>query len=72
MQDDRRLSNEKPAVDSDAERLLDQAIELTFPASDPIAVDDAFASARQRERMQEADHAPRPQAVCAGPEHQGR
>jgi hypothetical protein len=34
---------------SAAERLLDQAIECTFPASDPIAVADAFASALERD-----------------------
>lgn len=33
-----------------AERLLDHAIELTFPASDPIAVDHAYGAARAGER----------------------
>jgi hypothetical protein len=37
---------------SAAERLLDQAIELTFPASDPIAVDSAFRSARKRDQRE--------------------
>ena len=31
-----------------AERLLDQAIELTFPASDPVSVVSAFQAARLR------------------------
>ena len=37
---------------SAAERLLDQAIELTFPASDPISVDSAFRSARKRDQRE--------------------
>ncbi len=32
------------------EKLLDVAIEYTFPASDPIAVESAFATARRREQ----------------------
>ena len=35
---------------SSAERILDLAIEFTFPASDPIAVEQAFRSARKRDR----------------------
>jgi hypothetical protein len=35
---------------SAAERLLDQAIELTFPASDPISVDSAFHRASGPEK----------------------
>ena len=35
---------------SAAERILDLAIEFTFPASDPIAVEHAFPSARKREQ----------------------
>jgi hypothetical protein len=31
-----------------AEQLLDQAIELTFPASDPVSVVSAFHAARAR------------------------
>jgi hypothetical protein len=37
------------AAHSAAERLLDHAIELTFPASDPIAVHHAFDAARKAE-----------------------
>jgi hypothetical protein len=40
------------ALRSDAEeseRLLDAAIECTFPASDPIAVHNAFQAACERE-----------------------
>jgi hypothetical protein len=44
---------------SAAERILDRAIELTFPASDPIAVEHAFRSARKREQAQTADKPPR-------------
>ncbi len=37
---------------SSAERVLDRAIELTFPASDPIAIEHAFRSARKRDQAQ--------------------
>jgi hypothetical protein len=40
----------RPATPSAAERVLDRAIELTFPASDPIAVEHAFSSARARDQ----------------------
>jgi hypothetical protein len=33
-----------------SERILDAAIECTFPASDPIAVQNAFEAACERER----------------------
>jgi hypothetical protein len=33
-----------------SERILDAAIEFTFPASDPIAVQRAFEAACERER----------------------
>jgi hypothetical protein len=32
-----------------AERILDVAVEYTFPASDPIAVEVAFEAARKRQ-----------------------
>src|SRR5690348_7066279 len=32
-----------------SEALLDTAVELTFPASDPISIDHAFRTARARE-----------------------
>jgi hypothetical protein len=32
-----------------AEDLLDQAIELTFPASDPVSVVHAFSTATERD-----------------------
>jgi hypothetical protein len=34
---------------SAAERLLDEAIALTFPASDPVSVVDAFRASRRRD-----------------------
>jgi hypothetical protein len=40
----------RPASPSAAERILDRAIELTFPASDPIAVEHAYRSARARDQ----------------------
>lgn len=33
-----------------SEALLDAAVEYTFPASDPIAIQSAFEHARKRER----------------------
>ena len=48
-----------------SERILDAAIECTFPASDPIAVQSAFAAACERERERDADPlvaSPRPEA----------
>ena len=48
-----------PATRSAAERVLDEAIELTFPASDPIAVHNAFRSARRRD-AQSASRAQKP------------
>ena len=33
-----------------SEALLDAAVEYTFPASDPISIDHAFHSAREREK----------------------
>lgn len=33
-----------------SEALLDAAVEYTFPASDPIAIQNAFERARKRER----------------------
>jgi hypothetical protein len=46
---------------SAAERALDRAIELTFPASDPIAVEHAFLSARERDDAPPGGNAPRRQ-----------
>jgi hypothetical protein len=40
-----------------SEALLDAAVESTFPASDPIAVDHAFKAARERENRVAADDA---------------
>ena len=49
-----------------SEAILDVAIECTFPASDPIAVQNAFEAACDRERG--AD----PRLVSARPEALGR
>jgi hypothetical protein len=43
---------------SAAERALDRAIELTFPASDPIAVEHAFLSASERDRAPPRENPP--------------
>ena len=42
-----RGSEDVPVPSSEA--LLDAAVEQTFPASDPVAVTDAFRAARERE-----------------------
>jgi starvation-inducible DNA-binding protein len=46
-----------PQSDSDAEpeALLDLGLELTFPASDPIAVQEAFAEARTQQQRRRLD-----------------
>jgi hypothetical protein len=44
------VAMKKPATRSSAERILDRAIELTFPASDPISVEHAFRAARKRDQ----------------------
>jgi hypothetical protein len=44
------VATKKPETRSSAERILDRAIELTFPASDPISVEHAFRSARKRDQ----------------------
>lgn len=49
-----------------SERILDAAIECTFPASDPIAVQSAFDAACKRER--DADE----RVASARPEARGR
>ena len=57
----------KPATRSAAERILDRAIELTFPASDPISVEHAFRSARKREQAEPPGKLPGRQARRAKP-----
>ena len=37
------------SIPTRAEELLDQAIELTFPASDPVSVVHAFSTATERD-----------------------
>jgi hypothetical protein len=39
----------KPDPQASAERLLDAAVEMTFPASDPISVEHAFKAASERD-----------------------
>jgi hypothetical protein len=47
-----RTPAEDPILGSSpsSEALLDAAVEFTFPASDPIAIQNAFERARKRER----------------------
>jgi hypothetical protein len=40
----------RQARTSSSEAILDAAVELTFPASDPISIDDAFHAARERDQ----------------------
>ena len=47
------MDTAKPVPPSEA--LLDEAVEYTFPASDPISIDHAFSVARERETKQPAD-----------------
>ncbi|HEX7054289.1 MAG TPA: hypothetical protein VF211_10215 [Burkholderiales bacterium] len=54
------MTNE-PQGRSAAERLLDQALEYTFPASDPVAIADAFASAYERERRRQNEAPEKPE-----------
>ena len=39
-----------PEETESSENLLDSAVEATFPASDPIAVEDGFQAKRRRDR----------------------
>jgi hypothetical protein len=43
-----------------SESILDAAIECTFPASDPIAIQSAFAAACERECLLEIPNEPAP------------
>ena len=45
----RQTDSDQAADAALAERLLDLAIELTFPASDPVSVVSAFQAARVRD-----------------------
>jgi hypothetical protein len=42
-----------------SESLLDSAVEMTFPASDPVSVDHAFRAADRREHSALLDGPPR-------------
>jgi hypothetical protein len=53
--DDLAECTRQPNADAGPEALLDLGVELTFPASDPIAVQDAFGAARRREQSQQPD-----------------
>lgn len=49
----------KPDPRPSAERLLDAAVEMTFPASDPISIEHAYKSASsQDDKTDEDDVAP--------------
>lgn len=43
------------AAMKESERILDAALECTFPASDPVAVQSAFEAACEREQQQPGD-----------------
>ena len=61
------VATKKPATHSSAERILDRAIELTFPASDPISVEHAFRSARKRDQASPSQNQAGSQALLAWP-----
>ena len=44
------MSQMTPKAVPRSEALLDAAVEYTFPASDPISIDHAFRTAREREK----------------------
>jgi hypothetical protein len=44
------LKSDRLELSSSSEEILDAAIECTFPASDPIAIQNAFDAACRRER----------------------
>jgi len=46
----RSSPREAEAKKKHQDELLDEALKLTFPASDPIAVDDGFKAKRKRDR----------------------
>lgn len=46
-----------------SEEILDAAIECTFPASDPIAIQSAFEAACERERLPAIRNEPLPAAA---------
>ena len=48
----------------ESERILDAAIECTFPASDPIAVHNAFRAACDREAPTAANRSASHDEVC--------
>jgi hypothetical protein len=47
----------KPDPQPSAERLLDAAVEMTFPASDPISIEHAYKSASSQDDEADADAA---------------
>ena len=49
------MTNRRRPGPLESERLLDDAIECSFPASDPIAVQDAFDAACEREDRRACD-----------------
>jgi hypothetical protein len=61
------VATKKPETRSSAERILDRAIELTFPASDPISVEHAFRSARKRDQASPSQNQAGRQARRAKP-----
>jgi hypothetical protein len=49
-----------------AEELLDDAIEATFPASDPVAVENAYARERRLEHRREESRRARKPSGAGG------
>jgi len=51
--------------------LLDEAVALTFPASDPISVEHAYRVAKERDREKERDRGKRREKARAPSRYTG-
>jgi hypothetical protein len=54
----RKRKQKQAAAEASAERMLDAAVEMTFPASDPIAVEHAYKSAIESKDGEAPDEEP--------------
>ena len=68
----KRVRRTKPHLISTAESLLDEAVALTFPASDPISVEHAYRVAKERDRHKEHGHEKRREKTRARSRYTGR
>lgn len=54
----RKRKQKQVAAEAVAERMLDAAVEMTFPASDPIAVEHAYRAAIEQSDDEAPDEEP--------------